>query len=176
MPSSASGGEGDRSPDVHGKDAARAIRELEGFCKGRFGLRRLPDRLEDFRVHHRRSLPVGEHLLDFGRKKQRERPAFRPEPQTLLAAEDVDVFRKSGALGFRLDAGGDDFRIDPTEGGTLRPRRCGGHHAALVSRGDGDPRASRGKLDDFRMFLQECQVLFIGGCREGDAGSEGDDG
>ena len=90
----------------------------------------MADDFKRFRVDCGGRLPMLEVELRAGCEEDGELAALRPEPEAILAAEDVDV---------RLEfAGGDELAIDPAE--ALAARRAGRarHHAPLPGRNDDD--------------------------------------
>ena len=76
-----------------------------------------------------------------GREKQGVLSAFGAKPEAFLAAEDVDVPRQAGALGWRKYAGFDIGAMDPPHARSGFSGGAGRHDTPLPCRGHCDARA-----------------------------------
>ena len=98
--------------------------------------------LERLGIDQGRREPVFKSIrLRRGREEERVLAALGPQPEPLLAAEDMNVLRQSAALGRRQDAGFDVLTVNPTETRAVLTRGGRGHHPALPRRSHSHLRA-----------------------------------
>ncbi len=157
---------------LHVKTRAAVVRERKRGGKPRL-VRRLFHQLIRHGIHRRGREPIGQFKLRARRKKDRELPAFRSEPETVLPAEGVHV---------RLQlAGGDQLAVDPAKTRAARTGRRAGQHPLLPRRRHRDLRGIRWIVqhDHVSMFLEKSDVVAEArcGCREighqiGDGGEQ----